>query len=352
MALSDKIKEKISQEVIRTLVSRFESFPTDASSNRNAPFHEAFLKAFSDKIEGRVSDIPYFISLSSWLQGLNTTLGQTFFENIAHHLSQGEKREYTSKKPLGNLRITKSQKDKITQIITDLSNSTKEPNLEYENRAIYYSTVEPFIKAGDFSVDVFIEDENVITAIELKSVKPNSGEMKGEKSKILEGKAALSLAFPSKRIEFFIGFPFDPTVNPEKEARTAHNKARFLKSIINMTKYFAADETLVASELWDLLSQQSNTMEQILKIINSIASPEFMEKYQYINSNENRGTDRYVELLRKWYLVSEIELIVNDDRICREISGNKRLTRIYNKHAFDAKAKYNNDRYIELSKLI
>ena len=41
MALTNRQKEKISLEVIRTLITRFESFPEDASNNRNAPFHEA-----------------------------------------------------------------------------------------------------------------------------------------------------------------------------------------------------------------------------------------------------------------------------------------------------------------------
>jgi len=80
MVLSDRIKEKISIEVIKTLVARFKNFPEDSSNNRNAPFHEAFLNAFADKLEGKVLDIPFFISLSSWLHGLNTTLGQAFLK--------------------------------------------------------------------------------------------------------------------------------------------------------------------------------------------------------------------------------------------------------------------------------
>ena len=132
MALSNRQKEKIAIEVIKTLVTRFESFPEDASNNRNAPFHESFLKAFSDKLYGKVSDTPFFISLSSWLQGLNTTLGQTFFENVAHHLSNGEKREYTSKR-LGNLPITQSQRNHIAQIVADLSNTTSITDLNNEN---------------------------------------------------------------------------------------------------------------------------------------------------------------------------------------------------------------------------
>ncbi|MFY9591524.1 MAG: TdeIII family type II restriction endonuclease, partial [Bacteroidales bacterium] len=250
MALSNKVKEKIAIEVIRTLVARFENFPEDASNNRNAPFHESFLKAFSNKLNGKVSDTPFFISLSSWLHGLNTTLGQTFFEKVAHHLSNGEKREYTSKR-LGNLPIKQSQRNHIAQIIADLSNDTLAPNLNNENNLLFTQYNDAEINAMDFSADVFIEDAASIVAIELKSVKPNSGEMKGEKQKILEGKAALYNLFPDKQIHFYIGFPFDPTVDPDNEAVTSHNKPRFLSSIINMNKYFATDESLVANELWD-----------------------------------------------------------------------------------------------------
>ena len=351
MALTNKIKERISIEVIKTLVTRFENFPEDASNNRNAPFHEAFLNAFSDKLEGKVSDTPFFISLSSWLQGLNTTLGQTFFENVAHHLSQGEKREYTSKR-LGNLLITQSQRNNIAQIIADLSTSTKIPNLEYENEKIFFNSDAPLINANDFSTDVFIEDANTITAIELKSVKPNSGEMKGEKLKILEGKAALFKEFSKKRIKFYIGFPFDPTINPETESITSHNKTRFLGSIINMNKYFASSETLIADELWDLLSQQNNTMKQILDIINSISTTKFLTKFQYLNNNKNRNYQEYLDILNEWNLFSEVELIKNNDIIHKKINGDRFFTRVYNKHTFDAKGNYNYNRYLQLKKLI
>ena len=121
MTLPNHVAEKIAIEVIRTLVGRFENFPEDSSNNRNAPFHEAFLKAFENKLNDKVSDIPFFISLSSWMHGLNTTLGQSFFENVAHILSDGSKVSYTSKN--GNLlSVTKSQKDNIADIITNLKN--------------------------------------------------------------------------------------------------------------------------------------------------------------------------------------------------------------------------------------
>lgn len=351
MALAKQQKEKISIEVIKTLVTRFDNFPEDASNNRNAPFHESFLNAFSDKLNGKVSDTPFFISLSSWLHGLNTTLGQIFFENIAHHLCNGEKREYTSKR-LGNLSITQSQRNHISQIIADLSNTTSTPNLIPENNLLLANYNDAVINAMDFSADVFIEDVNTITAIELKSVKPNSGEMKGEKQKILEGKAALYRQFQGKQIHFYMGFPFDPTVNPAIDAVTSFNKTRFLGSIINMTKYFDPNETLVASELWDMLSGQPNTMEEILDIINAISTTSFLNKFQLLTDNTKRLTPEYRNQLIEWNLFSELELIDNNDRIVQNIGTDTTLTRIYNKIAFDKKGNYNTDRYSTLKQLI
>ncbi len=350
MALTNKQKEKISIEVIKTLVTRFENFPEDASNNRNAPFHESFLKAFSDKLNGKVSDTPFFISLSSWLHGLNTTLGQTFFENVAHHLSNGEKREYTSKR-LGNLPITQSQRNHIAQIIADLSNTTSTPNLNAENALLFAEFNDAAINAMDFSADVFIEDATSVIAIEIKSVKPNSGEMKGEKQKILEGKAALYNHFPGKQIHFYIGFPFDPTVNPANEAVTSHNKPRFLGSIINMNKYFATNESLVANELWDLLAGQQNTMEEILAIINTVSTTSFLEKFQFLSDGANRTKPEYLAQLTEWHLYSEIELIKNNAAIIQSIGNNRALTRIYNKNSLDSKGNYSWDRYNELRPL-
>jgi len=103
-------------------------------------------------------------------------------------------------------------------------------------------------------------------------VRPNSGEVRGEKQKILEGKAALYRKFSNRQIQFYIGFPFDPTADPAIESISSFDKKRFLGSIVNMNKYFDYDEILIANELWDFLSDQPNTMEQILEIINTIST--------------------------------------------------------------------------------
>jgi hypothetical protein len=353
MTFNDNLKEKISIEVIKTLVTRFESFPDDDSTNRNAPFHEAFLQAFAQKLEGKVSNIPFFISLSSWLHGLNTTLGQTFFENIAHYLCNGEKREYTSKK-LGNLQITQKQKEYISTIITNLSNSTELPNLGKENKQLFQNDNKDdhLVNAIDFTADVFVEHSDEVIAIELKTVKPNSSGTMVEKQKILEGKAALYRNFPEKKISFYYGFPFDPTVDPAKEPVTSCDKNRFLRSIINISKFFDQEEILVANELWDFLSEHKNTMEKILEIINTISTTSFLEKFQLLTNNSKRTLPEYITQLQEWNLLSEKNLIENDEIIKREINQDKKLQGTYNKMAFDNKGNYNWERFDTLSRLI
>lgn len=344
--INQKKTQQIAITVIKILLQRFETFPIDASNNRNAPFHEAFLNAFQNKFHGKVSDVPFFISLSSWLHGLNTTLGQTFFEKVAHILSDGEKREYTSKK-LGNKQIHETQKNNINEIMTRLSNSQNNPSLQEENEKIFINDSTRLVNAIDFSADVFIEDDQNVIAIELKSVKPNSGEMRGEKQKILEGKAALYKMFPQKDIKFYVGFPFDPT----NDTPTGFNKTRFLGSIINMTKYFDPNETLVAKELWDYLSGENNTMDEIIEIINRISTPEFIEKFYFINNTENREEEKYLEILREWFLYSEIELVEKDMQIKSLTENNQRLQRVYNQQIFK-KEDYNWDRVNILNELL
>ena len=339
--MNDQAKELIAFEVIKTLILRFESFPSDTTTNRNAPFHEAFLNAFKDKLEEKVSDIPFMISLSSWLHGLNTTLGQKFFESVSHIISGGTKREWTNKKE-GNLQITKKQKDIINEIITKLSTDEKKPNLEEENSLIFIDDDSELVNAINFSADIFYEDEESVTAIELKSVKPNSGEMRGEKQKILEGKAALYRKYKPKKVNFFIAFPFDPTSNKT----TTYNKERFLNSIINMNKSFCNDEVLLSSEYWQYISDEQDTMQEILNVINSIATPDFMSNFNFLQNTENRKLelDKYIEILKQWFMFTEIDIINNYDCIKEKIKDDKKLLRIFNKPPFDSKGAYHSDR--------
>ncbi len=63
-------------------------------------------------------------------------------------------------------------------------------------------------------------------------------------------------------------------------------------------------------------------MEQILEIINTIATPEFKDKFNFIRNSENRNKTEYKKLLDEWFLYSEKELIANDENL-KEAVKNK-----------------------------
>ncbi|MBN2009798.1 TdeIII family type II restriction endonuclease [candidate division KSB1 bacterium] len=339
-------KEKISIEVIKILCQCIENLSEISIEDLQSPFQKAFYNNFLTTSSYSYSEI---IKIKHNFLNLNGMKGQSFFENVAHILSDGEKREYTAKK-LGNLQIHKTQKEKINSLITKLSNSESTPDLGSENSEIFIEDSSQLLNAIDFSADVFIEESDSITSIELKSVKPNSGEMRGEKQKILEGKAALHKKFPQKEIHFFIGFPFDPTqdiTNP-----IGSDKSRFMASCINMNKFFSVSEVKLADELWNFLSDDENTMQQLLDIINSISTTEFLDKFQYVMSNQNRTESKYPEILKEWHLTSEVELINHTKTIKSKTENDKRLTRIYNQSPFKKDGNYNKDRYNTLIQLI
>jgi hypothetical protein len=260
MALNTDKRNRISEVIKAILLKRIENFPDVTTEVRNAPFHELILESFASQFEDVNIDIPHLVAIASWMHGLNTSLGSGF-ENIGHILSGGYKRKFTGPYIL---KVKSTQASNIENIIRELKAGTQDPDMDRENDLILnYDQSEDETDALGFSADVYIESDDEITAIEMKSVRPNSGEGRGEKQKILYGKAALKLANPDKRINFFLGFPFDPTASDP----TASNKPRFFDYLIEFKKFFDPNEVLLASELWDYLSGSPNTMEEILEVV-------------------------------------------------------------------------------------
>lgn len=342
-------KELISLEVIKCLVSRFNSFPEDVTGNRNAPFHEAFLNAFSDKLTELVTSIPVLISLSSWVHGLNTTLGQSFFENIAHILSDGEKRGFTKKLNTA-LMIKEPQQTVITDLITNLKNGNRKPDLNEEDMLIFSVSNGVEKDSVDFTVDNYLEDFNSITAIEIKTVKPNSGVFKEEKTKILSAKTALKVHNPTKTVKYYLAFPFDPT----SSTPTGFDKSTFMKYSVDFLKFFDPQEVLLADELWNFLSGDTNTMQQLLDIINSIATTEFMVNFNFLNNTENITKDevKFKDTLLKWNLFRELKIFTNFEQMSKHALSNSKIAKLINQNIFKMDGSSNENRISKLLSFI
>lgn len=259
MNLPKEKKDRISEVIKDILLSRIEDFPQLNHKNRNAPFHDLIFSAFEKQLAPIKVPTPYLIAIASWMHGLNTSLG-TSFESLAQILSGGYKRKFSRN---FTLKVKKSQSVDIARIIVELKSGIK-PDIRRENEIIFkFDEADIEVNSLEFTVDNYIETPKSIEGIELKSVRPNSGEGRGEKEKILYAKAAFKMKNPDKEIKYCVGFPFDPT----SATPTDFNKERFFNYLIEFEKFFHEDEILIASELWDHLSGQRNTMEGIFKII-------------------------------------------------------------------------------------
>lgn len=329
-------KQEIAKVIIKLLKSRFDTFPEDATAPRNAPFHKAFLQAFSERFDAAGTNVDAMISMSSWIHGLNTTLGQVFFESVAHILCDGDKRGFS-----GNaFKIYSEQERVIAEIMTDLKNGARNPNVAIEERMIADAAIGTLVVGTNFTADCYFEDESSIVAIELKSVRPNSGETRGEKQKILKAKAALRIMYPDKDIKYYFGFPFDPTSNTD----TGYCKTRFMNNMIEFPKFCAADEILIADELWSYLSGETDTMQELLDLIRSIATVDFMEKFMFISTPINivSNTDQYIKIAEAWSLEDEVVIAKNISHLTSSL--NKAVQKSLYLCTFDAYGRYNSRR--------
>lgn len=329
-------KQEIAKVIIKLLKSRFDTFPEDAAVPRNAPFHKAFLQAFSIKFDTAGTNVDAMISMSSWMHGLNTTLGQVFFESVAHILCDGDKRGFNG----NEFKIYSAQERIIAEIMTDLKNGDRHPSVRQEDSMIAEAATGNLVTGTNFTADCYFEDQNSVVAIELKSVRPNSGETRGEKQKILKAKAALKNMYPEKDIKYYFGFPFDPTANSD----TGYSKVRFMNNMIEFPKFCDESEILIAEELWSYLSGEEGTMQELLSLIRSIATADFMEKFAFVSTPVNMidNPDKYIEISTIWALADEISIARRVSHL--KASPKKSIQKSLYLCTFDSDGKYNNRR--------
>lgn len=331
--MTEIAKERIACLIIEMLFKRYNEISHLFSSDKVTVFQNAFLKNFieldnNDNIKQKKN------SLESIL--FNNIVGQSFFERTAQILCDGEKRRFK------NLFINDAQQTSVNEIISSLKNNSSKPNLKLENELIFSELGKASNSIPNFDADVYYEDENDIVVIEIKTVKPNSGIFKVEKEKILLAKAALKNIHPGKNVYYYLAFPFDPL----NENKCGYDKERFFNYSIDFKKFFDGAEVLLADEFWDFLSGEKETMQEILRVINSISMPDFMSNFNLINDSNNTISDskKYTKLLKEWFLSRELKFIENKYTIEELSKKNKKLTKLLNQNLFDIEGKYKDDR--------
>ncbi len=346
--MNKNLKQEVAVQLINCLYQQMTYFPNFFFENLMLEdAYQKYLSDFSVCSKSINISIQKKITINTTFPFIVDEIGQSFFENTAHILCGGEKKEFTTRKN-NNLKVEQTQRNNIATIITDLSNGNQKPSLVNENNAIFtIPTPSNLVEGTDFTADVFFQNDTEVVCVEIKTVKPNKGVFKVEKQKILEAKAALKLRYPQKEIKYFLAFPFDPL----SDIPCDYDKKRFMDYSVGFTKFFDEAEILLSGELWDYLSGNQQTMQEILAIINNIATPNFIDELTFLTEPKNRIEHKkdYLQLLQKWFLFQEYDLINQDEQIKQKITT-KNLANIYNQSCFKD-GEYKLQRVQELLKL-
>jgi hypothetical protein len=276
---------------------------------------DTWLRALRDEIDNEGCLDEFGVTIRNY--------DQLFLENTSHSLSDGYKNVFN------NLEISNEQNRNIIEIITDLKKSLTSPNTEIENKKIFLSPKKE-IKVGRFEVDCYYETCDQLICINFVTDKYPSFLL--EKDRLLFSKAALKTAKPDKNILFYLGIPSTSIYKNQLQ-----NEAK---------QYFSKDEILIADELWGFLAEDTNTMQQLLDIINAIATPQFMEKFDLINTPENLYTQKeaVIRVLTKWCLNDELRIMQHFDALDDDKKARKQLL----KPIFLSSGEYNHSRCMSL----
>lgn len=193
------------------------------------------------------------MALYSFIQSVNTMLGQSIFEQAAK-IIVGESTDtaFSHYKLTGYL--TDEAVLEIDSIMNELRGSSIVANAESENSRIKsVANTEGRSKSKTSTVDLMFVRNDIEHYIEIKTVKPNIDIFTKTKEKLLEWKAMRYNTNPHTEVKTFIAIPYNPEA-PKPYARWT------MQGMFDM-----GEEVLVEKEFWDLLGGDG-TFKDLLNV--------------------------------------------------------------------------------------
>jgi type II restriction enzyme len=212
----------------------------------NMPFHTRLLG------EDRMA-------VYSFVHSINTTLGQSVFEQIAAMIARPHFKRVVHQFKGFNNTISTDARQVIQKIMDDLTAARATPDKAVETaRVLAVARSGTMLTVKRPRIDLFVESfDDVEYYFDLKTAKPNMGDFVKFKRTLLEWIAMRGAENPSAKVRTMLAIPYNPYA-PEPYQRWT---ARGLMDIPN--------EILVAEEFWDFLGG-GNTYEELLDVFERV----------------------------------------------------------------------------------
>ncbi len=181
------------------------------------------------------------MALYSFIQSLNTNFGTSIFEPVAEELGKDTFDIIKRQVSAGEI-ISKEAQMVIQEIMNDLESGTTKPNKQEEiARILSVAKSGNMAKIKPTKVDLFLQKDNRVYLIDIKTAKPNKGGFKEFKRTLLTWVAAYANVHENVDIHTLIAIPYNP-YEPKPYERWTMAGMLDLES-----------ELKVADEFWDFL---------------------------------------------------------------------------------------------------
>ena len=260
MPLSRQQKSEISELLKQKIRQKLQSYSPETS---NMPFHTRLL--------GRDR-----MALFSFIHSINTTLGQSVFEQVAAVIAQPHFRQVLHQYRDFNNKISRSAQRVIQEIMDELVAARSTPNKAEETKKILrVSQTGDLVTVRRPRIDLFVESSDAIEYyFDLKTAKPNISDFRAYKRQLLEWVAIRGAQDNAAKVKTLIAIPYNP-YEPEPYQRWT------LQGLFDLE-----NEIKVAEEFWNFLGG-NNTYEQLLSVFETVGvelRPEIDARFQRFNT--------------------------------------------------------------------
>lgn len=240
--ISKKRAIEIKQYLTDTIKSKLLKYNPETA---HMPFHWAILG--KDRM-----------GMFSFIQSINTSMGMSIFEQVGKIIAK-DNFEIVDNQVIPPELGSSNSLDEVKEILISLETTNEMPNEVQEYQKLLNSITSSVQKRKLTRIDLYLEKDDEVYLIDVKTVKANKGEVKGIKTTLLEWKSVYLFTNSSKRYHSLLGLPYNPYY-PEP-----YNRFTF-KGMLDLEK-----EMLVAEEFWDFLGG-SGTYDQLIEIFQEVGN--------------------------------------------------------------------------------
>ncbi|ARN55678.1 TdeIII family type II restriction endonuclease [Sedimentisphaera salicampi] len=229
---------------------------------------EQIKQLLSEKIENKLSrygretvSMPFLarliqdnekIAAYSFIHSIATTLGMSIYEDVSVIIASERSQEAYKKYGVGGV-LASEQKDRISSIVNELRNGSRDANIENEISEVLSASAQggEFQKSGN-EADFYMKRDGEEYFFEIKTVKPNIDVFQASKTKLLEW-----VARKRERVNVYLAFPYNP-YHPEPYSRFTE---------VGMMDL--GNDFLIGEQYWDFIGG-NGTFSKLLEVFDEV----------------------------------------------------------------------------------